>query len=66
MAGPGVALPPTPPSRRPDLFIASVIVQSNYRRDLNSGCLEATRQAQSTLIMQSVIVIAGVSAMSDI
>jgi len=34
--------------------------------DLSSGCLEVTRQAQSTLIMQLVIVVAALSAMSNI
>ena len=36
------------------------------RQDLSSGCLKATCQAQSTLIMQLAIVVAGESAMSDI
>ena len=40
--------------------------KQHNRQDLSSGCLEATCQAQSTLIMQLVIVVAGQSATSDI
>ena len=40
--------------------------KQHNRRDLSSGCLQATCQAQSTLIMQLAIVVAGLSAMSDI
>jgi len=40
--------------------------KQHNQRDLRSGCLEATCQAQSTLIMQLAIVVAGLSAMSDI
>jgi len=40
--------------------------KQHSRRDLSSGCLEATCQAQSTLIMQLVIVVAVLSATSDI
>jgi len=39
--------------------------QHNWQ-DLSSGCLKAICQAQSTLIMQLAIVVAGESAMSDI
>jgi len=41
-------------------------LKQHNRQDLSSGCLKATRQAQSTLIMQLAIVVAGESAMSDI
>jgi len=40
--------------------------KQHNRQDLSSGCLEATCQAQSTLIMQLVIVVADESAMFDI
>jgi len=41
-------------------------LKQHNRRDLSFGCLEGTSQAQSTLIMQLVIVVAGLIAMSDI
>jgi len=40
--------------------------KQHNRQDVSSGCLEASCQAQSTLIMQLVIVFAVLSAMSDI
>jgi len=40
--------------------------KQHNRQDSSLGCLEATCQAQSTLIMQLVIVVARESAMSDI
>jgi len=40
--------------------------KQHNRQDLSPGCLEATCQAQSTLIMQLVIVVAGLSAMFDL
>jgi len=41
-------------------------LKQHNRQDLSSGCLKATCQAQSTLIMQLAIVVASGSAMSDI
>ena len=41
-------------------------LKQHNRQDLSSGCLKATCQAQSTLIMQLAIVVAGESAMSNI
>jgi len=40
--------------------------KQHNRRDLSLGCLEATCQTQSTLIMQLIIVVACLIAMSDI
>jgi len=39
--------------------------KQHNRRDFSPGCLEATRQAQSTLIMQLVIVVTGLSDISQ-
>jgi len=41
-------------------------LKQHNRQDLSLGCLKATCQAQSRLIMQLAIVVAGESAMSDI
>jgi len=41
-------------------------LKQHDRQDLSLDCLKATRQAQSTLTMQLVTVVAGLSAMSDI